>query len=172
MIIGQPGAGKSTLARILGEKLDLPIVHIDLIHWQAGWTERPTAEKSQMCHEVHMRDSWIFEGGHSRTWDERLSRADTLIWLDFPLHIRAWRVIKRTLQHYGQSRPDLPENCPERFDWEFTTWIWQTRKTGREKMHRFYFAAPVDKIKVRLQTSTQVQMFLSRLDIEPLQSYH
>ncbi len=164
MIIGQPGSGKSTLARALGDKLKLPVVHIDQIHWQPGWTERPAAEKSALCREVHRRERWIFEGGHSATWPERLERADTLIWLDIPLHVRAWRVAKRTLRHYGQSRPDLPEDCPERFSWEFTVWIWQTRKTGREKMGRFYDAVPPGKSRYQLQDHRQVKHFLENIE--------
>ena len=93
MIIGQPGSGKSTLARRLGKILDLPVVHIDLIHWQSGWIERAKSEKDRLCSEVHTRDKWIFEGGHSNTWAERLGRADTLIFLDIPLAVRAWRVL-------------------------------------------------------------------------------
>lgn len=63
MIIGQPGAGKSTLARQIGALTGLPVVHIDHIHWTSGWVERPREEKTRLCGEVHARKSWIFEGG-------------------------------------------------------------------------------------------------------------
>ena len=63
MIIGQPGAGKSTLARSLGECIELPVVYIGLIHWKSGWVERDRDEKTKLCLEVHARDEWIFEGG-------------------------------------------------------------------------------------------------------------
>ena len=36
MIIGCGGAGKSTLARKLGEKTGLPVVHLDQIWWAPG----------------------------------------------------------------------------------------------------------------------------------------
>ena len=98
MIIGQPGSGKSTLARFLGERTGLPVVHIDKIHWKPGWNEREKEEKTALCQAVHARDRWIFEGGHSVTWEERRARCDTLIWLDFPLWLRVWRVVWRTLR--------------------------------------------------------------------------
>ena len=41
MIVGQPGAGKSTIARQIGQRTGLPVVHIDKIHWMPGWVERP-----------------------------------------------------------------------------------------------------------------------------------
>ena len=135
MIIGQPGSGKSTLARAIGEITKLPVVHMDQIHWQPGWVERSRAEKDILCAQVHAKDKWIFEGGHSSTWPERLDRCDTLIWLDFPLAVRLYRVFGRTLQFRGRSRPILPEGCPEKLRFEFLKWIWNTRYSGRNKMH-------------------------------------
>jgi len=163
MIIGQPGAGKSTLARRLGQLLDLPVVHVDLIHWQPGWIERSGAEKDRLCAEAHARETWVFEGGRSSTWPERLARADVLIWLDFPLFIRAWRVCLRTLKYRGRSRPDMPEDCPERFNREFTEWIWSTRRSGREKMRALYDTVPQSKPKFRLDSRQSVDDFLSAL---------
>ncbi|WP_349775075.1 AAA family ATPase [Frigidibacter sp. SD6-1] len=49
MIIGQPGAGKSTLAAALGQRTGLPVIHIDHIHWQPGWIERSSDEKTRLC---------------------------------------------------------------------------------------------------------------------------
>lgn len=166
MIIGQPGSGKSTLARVLGAVLDLPVVHIDHIHWQSGWIERPTSEKDQLCAEVHARDKWVFEGGRSPTWPERLDRADTLIWLDFPLPVRAWRVFRRTVVNHGKTRPDLPEGCPEHFSWEFTKWIWNTRTSGRIKMQKLFCTAATEKDKYWLRNSHQVSNFVKTVSAE------
>ena len=85
LIIGCSGSGKSTLARMLSERTGLPLVHLDQHYWQPGWVERSRTEKDRLTREVHARERWIFEGGHSRTWPERMARADTLIWLDVPL---------------------------------------------------------------------------------------
>ncbi|MGZ2256625.1 AAA family ATPase [Roseobacter sp. A03A-229] len=164
MIIGQPGSGKSTLARSLGALTFLPVIHMDQIHWKPGWTERDSAEKTQMALDVITSPQWIFEGGHSATWPERLHRADTLIWLDLPLGVRAWRVFWRTLRHYGRTRPDLPDGCPEKFSLEFWIWIWQTRQTGRRKMQALYESAPDGKTTYHFTSSNAVSAFLSGLD--------
>ena len=142
MIIGQAGAGKSTFARHLGEKTALPVIHIDLIHWKSNWIERTGAEKDILCAQVHARETWIFEGGRSANWDERLHRADTLIWLDFPLWLRCWRVLKRTIRYYGRTRPDLPPGCPERFSPAFYKWIWDTRHSLQALMERTFDTDP------------------------------
>jgi len=163
MVVGQPGSGKSTLARRMGKTLELPVVHIDHIHWQSGWVERSGSEKNRLCAEVHARDTWIFEGGRSVTWPERLDRADTLVWLDFPLTIRAWRVFWRTVRHLGRTRPDLPDGCPEQFSQEFTRWIWSTRNSGRLQIQKLFDTAPAGKEKYRLRRQRDIETLISKL---------
>lgn len=138
MIVGQPGSGKSALARALGARTGLPVVHIDHIHWQPGWAERPREEKTRLCREVEAGETWIFEGGHSATWATRLARADLLVWLDRPVGLRLWRVMVRCLRHLGRTRPDLSEGCPEtlRTMPEFLRFIWRTRNTARARLAR------------------------------------
>ena len=166
MIVGQPGAGKSTIARQIGKITGLPVVHIDQIHWQPGWVERDRAEKTRLCQEVHAREQWIFEGGHSATWAERLERADTFIWIDLPLGLRYRRVFWRMLRHWGQSRPDLPEDCPEQFSWEFYRWIWDTRHSARRGAQRCLDKADGGTRTYHLQSPAAVAQFLDQLAAE------
>lgn len=166
MIIGQPGSGKSTLARILGQRLGLPVFHIDHIHWQPGWAERPRPEKTMLCHGVEAGEEWVFEGGHSATWDNRLARADLLIWLDLPLGLRFYRVVKRSLRYLGRSRPDLPEGCPERLDRNtliFWRWIWDSRHSARRQMQRLAASEAAQGRLVHLQSRAAVRAWLESL---------
>lgn len=165
MIVGQPGSGKSTLARKLGLRTGLPVVHIDTIHWQPGWVERSWDEKTQLCHEVEARDRWIFEGGHSTTWANRLARADLLIWIDCSAKLRFWRVLLRTLLQRGQSRPDLPENCPELLANlpEFFRFMWRTKKSARVKMQQLVTTAPATCRVVRLRSNRDTRVFLKSI---------
>lgn len=161
MIVGQPGAGKSTLARALGQLTGLPVVHVDRIHHMSDWRERPRAEKIEMALRSHAEPEWIFEGGLSATYDVRLARADTLIVLDFPFWLRMWRVLKRTFIYYGRTRPDMADGCKEQFSWEFLKWIWDTRHTGRRSSQALLSKARADTQVHVLRTPSDVRIFLS-----------
>ena len=163
MIVGQPGSGKSTLARKLGECTGLPVVHIDRIHWQPGWVERSKAEKTRLCLEAERQSRWIFEGGHSATWPSRLARADMLVWLDRPVGLRLWRVVRRAVTGLGRTRPDMAEGCPERLSSlpEFIGYIWTTRNSGRAKMAQLAAAAPPECRIVHLRSDEEAARFLA-----------
>lgn len=160
MIVGGPGSGKSTLARQLGSVTGLPVFHMDMIHHLPGWVARPLAEKVILAHAVEAEERWIFEGGLSATYENRASRADTIVWLDLSLILRFWRVFKRRWQYRGgQTRPDLPENCPEKIDWEFFWWIISSQRAQRQKIVDAIVTAPHAKV-VHLRSPGEVAAFL------------
>ena len=137
MIVGGPGSGKSTLALWLGEVTGLPVHHMDHIHHLPGWRQRPTEERLAMALAVEKGEAWIFEGGFSRSYDHRASRADTLIHLDLPMPLRLWRVLARLRRYHGQRRPDMAEGCTETLGMhtvEFVNWIVTTRRAQRQKI--------------------------------------
>lgn len=139
MIVGGPGSGKSTLARWMGGQTGLPVQHMDLIHWRAGWVERSQDEKLELISAVEAHDHWIIEGGISKRYAQRLERADVLIWLNLPIGVRLWRVFRRSVRYRGQARPDLPKGCPEQLGIEtlkFLWWTWHNRIPGRLKVQR------------------------------------
>ena len=167
MIVGGPGSGKSTLARMLSTRTGLPVFHMDWIHWQAGWIERSREEKERLIREVQAREVWIFEGGHSRLYAERVARADTLVWLDFPVAIRIRRVLWRAIRSYGQNRPDLPEGCPERLGLPMLTFlgfIWRTRNSAREKIQNIVKNPPPHLDIHHLRNLVDVERFLKAVD--------
>ena len=143
MVVGGPGSGKTTFALRLAEITGLPVFHMDMIHHLPGWMVRPMDERVEMAHEIEAQEAWVFEGGLSATYANRAARADTAIWLDLPLTLRLFRVYKRRWQYRGgQTRPDLPEDCPEKIDWEFLRWIIFEGRKQRAKIAQALAEAP------------------------------
>jgi len=166
MIVGGSGSGKSTLARHLGDRTGLPVYHMDHIHWLPGWQQRPRVARQAMALDIERSDAWIFEGGFSTTYDHRISRADTVIWLDLPVGLRLWRVTRRLVAYWGQSRPDMAEGCAEGLHsetWAFYRWIWDTRQTGRVRLAALMAAAPQGVVVHHLRSPAAVRGFLEEL---------
>ncbi|MCK0167557.1 AAA family ATPase [Jannaschia sp. S6380] len=163
MIIGQPGSGKSTLARAMGEITHLPVVHMDRIQWRPGWVETDRAERTERTLAIHRRPTWIFEGGHSQTWPDRLAHADTLIWLDLGIGLRLRRVTLRSLRWLGRTRPDIQDACPERISPGFYRYIWRTRHSSRARMRATFDDAGPDVARHHLQSPRAVATYLDAL---------
>ncbi len=162
LIIGCGGAGKSTLARILGEKLDLPVVHLDKLFWHPGWVESEPAEiDAKICEELE-KPRWIMDGNYNRTMPMRLAKCDTVIYMDFSRFACLLGVIKRILTTYGTVRPDMGEGCPERIDLEFLKWVWNFNKNKRERYYRMLNEAEGVETIV-LKNRAMVKRFLNSI---------
>ncbi len=133
LVIGSPGAGKSTLAHALAGQTGLPLHHLDRMHWLPGWVERDRDEGRAELAEVLAGERWIIDGNYGSLLPMRLERADTVIWLDYPTRLCLWRVLKRWWQYRGKSRPDMTDGCPERLDPEFLLYVLAFRSNWRAR---------------------------------------
>lgn len=163
VLIGAGGAGKSTLARQIGAKTGLPVVHLDAHYWGAGWVEPPKDAWEQTVQRLTEGEAWVMDGNYGGTMDLRLAAADTILFLDLPRHICLPRVVWRQLRYRNRTRPDMAAGCPERLTWFFLKYIWNYRRDRRpgvlERMARY---AEGRKL-VHLQTPGQVRRFLDGL---------
>jgi adenylate kinase family enzyme len=134
LVIGSSGAGKTTLARELAPRLGLPLVHLDRFYWSPGWVE-PTQEKwRRIVESLVAEPAWVMDGNYSATFDLRMPRADTVVWLDYPRTRCVWRVVTRVIRGYGRNRPDLPDGCPEQVDLKFYRFVWDFPHRSRPRI--------------------------------------
>ncbi len=134
LVVGCCGAGKTVLSLKLGEKLHLPVYHLDQLWWLPGWVEDSTDHFDRQLAAVLSQETWIMDGNYNRTLPERLRYADTVIWLDYPRRVCLLRALKRIARFHGTTRPDMTCGCPERFDWEFFRYIWNFNRDMRPKL--------------------------------------
>ena len=163
MIIGCGGAGKSTLARKLGEKTGLPVVHLDQIWWAPGhWQHIEKPEFDEKLALELQKPRWILDGNFNRTIEARLEACDTVIYLDYPRLVCIKNWLGRVIKNWGRHRPDMTEGCTECIDPEFVKWIWNFNKNNRARYYALLNNAR-DKKVVILKSRRQAERFLAEL---------
>ncbi len=114
LIIGCPGAGKSTFARRLAQITGLPLIHLDRLFWQGEWETVSREEFDARLASELSKPSWILDGNYDRTLPLRLRHADTVFFFDLHTLTCLWGVTERVFANYGKCRPDMGGHCPER----------------------------------------------------------
>ena len=111
LILGCPGAGKSTVARRLEKETRLPLIHLDLLFHRPDHTTVPRAEFDARHLDALIQDRWIIDGNYMRTMPLRLKYCDTVFFLDFPAEV----CLSGALERVGKQREDMPwiEEVPD-----------------------------------------------------------
>lgn len=98
-IIGSVGSGKTTLARILSEKYDIPYYELDNVVWErheSGDIRRTDSDRDWYLNQIVNTNRWIIEGASLHDWvGNSFKNADIIIFLDTPYYVRVFRIIKR-----------------------------------------------------------------------------
>ena len=139
VVNGYSGSGKSTLARRLGGLYQIPVLHLDTVHWLPGWEEKAEAqERSEVRAFMDRNASWVIDGNYRKLeYERRLQEADRIIFMDFNRFSCLFRAYRRYLDHKGRARSSMTEGCEEKLDLEFIRWIlWDSRTRKQKKLWR------------------------------------
>jgi adenylate kinase family enzyme len=94
-VVGTTGSGKTTLARTLAAMLGYPHVELDALFWGPGWSMAELPIFRSRVAAVVSGDGWVVDGGYSDVRDLVWARADTVVWLDYPLAVTLSRLMRR-----------------------------------------------------------------------------
>ncbi len=109
LIIGNGGTGKSTLAHKMGQELNLPVTHLDLIMWDKDWNRTTEKEFTRQLAAITPSKNWIIEGwGYHSTLYDRIEKADVIVYLRFPLAFCLKSVRKRNEEYNFRKNPFDP----------------------------------------------------------------
>ena len=98
VVVGTTGSGKTTLARRISERLDIPHVELDAIFWGPNWTPAPIEDFRLRIAQALEGQTWVADGNYSRVRDVVWGRADSVVWLDYTLPLIMGRLVRRTFQ--------------------------------------------------------------------------
>jgi adenylate kinase family enzyme len=101
-VVGVTSSGKTTLAQELARRLGAPHIEMDALHWGAGWVQAEPELFRQRVSEALAPEAWVADGNYGEVRDLVWGRADTLVWLDYPLARALWRLIVRTFRRVGR----------------------------------------------------------------------
>jgi len=162
VIVGASAAGKTTFARALSEKINIPATFMDEIMWNPGWNYVGDQQVKSTLDEIVGTQQWLIEGYIANAARANLfTQADQIIYLDYSGWIMAWRYIKRTLQYRKNPRPELP-GSPETFSWKFLKLVFTKGETL--KLEELFRKNPEINSKVlRFRTPKQASMYIKEL---------
>ena len=131
IVIGSPGAGKSTFARKLRDKTGLPLHYLDTIWHRPDKTNITRDEFDSKLADILKTGEWIIDGNYGRTLEMRLKACDTVFLLDYPLDV----CLAGAKERIGQKREEMPW-IEEELDEEFRQWIEDFPNTQLPKIYQ------------------------------------
>jgi len=143
-IVGSSGAGKSSVATALGERIDAPVIELDDLAHGPDWTPTPTPIfRSDLTDALGAAEAthggWIAPGNHRTVADIAQGRADTIVWLDLPRRVSMCRLLRRSVRRsltreevWGGNRESLRNLVSRDPARNVLVWAWQNHPLYRD----------------------------------------
>ncbi|MBI1757611.1 MAG: topology modulation protein [Actinobacteria bacterium] len=163
-IIGCGGSGKTYLANQLAALVNLPLTHLDGVCYDADWNPLPPDEFAALQRKLVAEPRWLLEGNYAGTLPIRLSRADTVIFLDVHAITCLTGILQRRWRYRGGQHAE--DGVYDRITWNFFRYIWGYRKTMRPKVRQLLDEHGGDARLVTLSSRRQVARFVAQLRAE------
>ena len=158
IVVGCPGAGKSTFARKLRDCTGLPLYYLDQIFHRPDRTTVTREEFDARLQEIMGGDTWIIDGNYRRTLELRFAACDTIFFFDLPIE----ECLEGAASRIGQQREDLPWIEAE-FDPEFRQWILDFPKDQLPGLYSLVERYAEEKEIITFHSRTEADQYLETL---------
>lgn len=168
-IVGTSGSGKTTLAKAIAQRLSIPHVELDSLYHQPNWTAAPIEVFRDRVSQSLRGDTWVVDGNYSKVRDRVGRRANTLIWLDYPLSVIMSRLLRRT---WGRVVTQEELWNGNRETWKTTLskdsillWALQTYQKNRREYSQLFAQPEYTHLNVlRMRSPQATQNWLGCID--------
>ena len=167
-VVGTIGSGKTTFARKTSKLLDAPHIELDALHWEPNWAEAPNDLFRERVKQSIQGDTWVADGNYHQVRDIVWSRADTVVWLDYPFRTIIARLTRRTLRRI-RTHEQLWNGNQEHLRGLFTrdsVFLWAIRTYRRRRRQYPILLSRSENSHltvVRLRSPREATEFLSEL---------
>jgi adenylate kinase family enzyme len=160
-VIGCGGAGKTTLARELALRLSLPVFHGDFVVFRDGEVPRPEGEWQAELAALADGEAWVIDAMKLSTLEQRVARADTVVFLDLPRRSCLAGLARRRLRHRGAL--DRERGIADRLNAGFLRWVWRFRREVRPRILQILERHEATTRVVVLRSRREVRRFLHEI---------
>jgi adenylate kinase family enzyme len=137
VVIGPSGSGKTRLCARLAELLPARHVEIDALWHGPNWESCGPEELRRRVSAATEGDDWISDGTyHTIIGDLVLDRAETVVWLDLPVALVMWRLVRRSWVRKRDKVELWHGNREERWLNQIRWLIWPAFKRAFENRRR------------------------------------
>lgn len=158
IVIGSPGAGKSTFARRLSGAVHLPLYYLDMLWHRPDRTTVSQEVFDRQLDDILRQDRWILDGTYLRTLERRLEACDTVFLLDFPPQV----CLSGAQARIGKKRENLPWVESE-FDAEFKQWILDFPTVQLPQVYALLESCRTDKTLIVFKSRKEADDYLNHL---------
>jgi adenylate kinase family enzyme len=103
-IVGVSCAGKSSLAKLISEKLSIPYIEQDQLFWKPGWEIVSEEQFQKMVSKEIAKEKWVICGNFRETRPLVFDRVTHIVWLNYPLRIVLQRALKRSFNRVFKTQ--------------------------------------------------------------------
>jgi adenylate kinase family enzyme len=162
-ITGPSGSGKTSLAAELARTARLRHVEIDALHHGPNWEScGPEVLRERVLAAIE-GDDWVTDSTYHTVLGNLVSeRADVLVWLDLPIPLVMWRLLRRTYLRNRDKVELWNGNVEPGFRESMRYLIWPALK--RAFANRRDFPQSYAHLRVsRLRSDAEVRAFVQSI---------
>ena len=175
-IIGCCGGGKSTLAKTLAAKLDLPHRDLDDLFWHEDWVLTPKDQQPAVLTPIIAEPRWLIDSNYAGCLlAERFRAADLIIHIDLPTWFCIFRIARRSVRQFLGWEKSLPARIQQAHktrrqrtlsDWSFYRYVYKFKRRFHPAFNAALDEADAHHKYMLLSSRKQIQSCITQLTSE------
>jgi adenylate kinase family enzyme len=96
-VVGCPGAGKSTVAKLISTKTGYPLFDLDNYLYNSGCKRKSHSETLSEIDKIATNECFVIDGTYTSSFEHRLTRLDLVVFIDKSSVICIYQFFKRLI---------------------------------------------------------------------------